>query len=47
MVRKYRNERITLLKGNTGMKVNIALLVGKYSNESKYHNNGREIQEKK
>ena len=28
MVRKYRNERITLLKGNTGMKVTIAILVG-------------------
>ena len=47
MVGKYRNERITLLKGNTGMKVSIALLVGKYRNESEYHNNGREIQEQK
>ena len=35
MVRKYRNE------------VSITLMVGKYRNESKYHTNGMDIQERK
>ena len=30
-----------------GTKINTTLMVGKYRNESKYHNNGREIQEQK
>jgi hypothetical protein len=33
--------------GNTGTKVSITLMVEKYRNESKYHTNGRAIQEQK
>jgi hypothetical protein len=48
MVGKYRNEnKIKLMVGNTGIKLRITLMVGKYSNESKYHTNGREIQGRK
>jgi hypothetical protein len=32
--------------GNTGTKVSITLIVGKYRKESKFHTNGREIQER-
>ena len=45
---KYRNKcNITLMVGNTGTKVSITLMVEKYRNESKYHTNGRAIQERK
>jgi hypothetical protein len=33
--------------GNTGTKVSITLMVEKYRNESKYHTNGKEIQDQK
>ena len=33
--------------GNTGTKVSITLMVKKYRNESKYHTNGKEIQDQK
>ena len=33
--------------GNTGTKVSITLIVEKYRNESRYHANGRGIQERK